>query len=97
MHRKALYCPWCKARINHVECYDQTDVDEFKHCHLRFDDTYEAEVILKDANLADIVSTIGRNLGWHIEWEVEDEATRYSRYDPRDEYVKPEERWPNDR
>ena len=77
--------------------YDQTDVDEFKHCHLRFEDTYEAEVILKDANLADIVSTIGRNLGWHIEWEVEDEATRYSRYDPRDEYVKPEERWPNDR
>jgi transcription elongation factor Elf1 len=30
MHRKALYCPWCKARINHVECYDQTDVDLFR-------------------------------------------------------------------
>lgn len=77
--------------------YEQTDVDEFKHCHLTFEDTYETEVILKDANLADVVSTISKHLDWHIGWEVEDEATRYSRYDPNDEYVKPEERWPNDR
>ena len=77
--------------------YEQTDVDEFKHCHLKFEDTYKVEIVMKDVNLADVVDTLSKHLGWHIEWEVEDKATGYSRYDPYDEYVKPEERWPNDR
>lgn len=29
-HRKALYCPWCKSTVNHIECRTQSDIDEFK-------------------------------------------------------------------
>ena len=90
------------ARISYkFDCedfpYDQKDVDEFRHCHLEFEDDYEIEVILKDATLVDIVKTIEKHLRWHIEWEVEDEAYKRRNYNPNDEYVKPEERWPNDR
>lgn len=30
MHRKKLYCPWCKVEINHIECKTQEDVEIFK-------------------------------------------------------------------
>lgn len=30
MHRKRLFCPWCKMEVNHVECRDIYDVEIFK-------------------------------------------------------------------
>lgn len=30
MHRKKLYCPFCKLEINHVECKTLEDIEEFK-------------------------------------------------------------------
>ena len=30
MHRKKLYCIYCKEEWNHVECKDMWDVEEFK-------------------------------------------------------------------
>lgn len=30
LHRKKLYCPWCKVTLNCVECRDDQDVFEFK-------------------------------------------------------------------
>lgn len=29
-HRKRLYCPWCRAEVNMVECKTYADVLEFK-------------------------------------------------------------------
>lgn len=29
MHRKKLYCPFCKEEVNHVECSSMADVEEF--------------------------------------------------------------------
>ena len=29
MHRKKLYCIYCKEEINHIECKTQEDVNEF--------------------------------------------------------------------
>ena len=29
-HRKALYCPWCKNEVNHIECKTPEDVIEFR-------------------------------------------------------------------
>lgn len=29
-HRKKLYCFYCKKEINHIECRNQAEVDEFK-------------------------------------------------------------------
>ena len=28
-HRKKLYCPWCKVTINHIECRNDEEVQEF--------------------------------------------------------------------
>lgn len=28
-HRKKLYCPYCKIEINHIECKNFEDVQEF--------------------------------------------------------------------
>lgn len=28
-HRKRLYCPWCKASVNHIEVRSQDELDEF--------------------------------------------------------------------
>ena len=28
-HKKALYCPWCKKLVNHVECTNEEDVEKF--------------------------------------------------------------------
>jgi hypothetical protein len=28
-HRKRLYCPYCKQEVNHIECKNQEDVEEF--------------------------------------------------------------------
>lgn len=30
MHRKKLYCPFCKEEINHVECKTIDEVEAFK-------------------------------------------------------------------
>lgn len=30
LHRKKLYCPYCKLEINHIECKTQDDIDAFK-------------------------------------------------------------------
>ena len=30
LHRKKLYCPWCKMTVNHIECRDQEDAYVFK-------------------------------------------------------------------
>ena len=30
MHRKKLYCPFCKNEVNHVECKTFEEVEEFK-------------------------------------------------------------------
>ena len=29
-HRKKMYCPWCREIINHIECYTDDDVTQFK-------------------------------------------------------------------
>ena len=31
MHRKKLYCIYCKQEVNHVECKDYAEVEEFKY------------------------------------------------------------------
>lgn len=28
-HRKKLYCPYCKEEVNHIECKNETDIEEF--------------------------------------------------------------------
>lgn len=28
-HRKKLYCPYCKMEINHIECKNMEDVEQF--------------------------------------------------------------------
>lgn len=30
LHRKKLWCPWCKIEVNHVECRTHADVEQFK-------------------------------------------------------------------
>ena len=30
MHRKKLYCLYCKEEVNHVECKDSEEVETFK-------------------------------------------------------------------
>lgn len=30
MHRKKLYCPFCKKEVNHIECKTFEEVEEFK-------------------------------------------------------------------
>ncbi len=30
MHRKDLYCPWCKHTVNHIECSTIEEEEEFK-------------------------------------------------------------------
>jgi len=29
-HRKKLYCIYCKQEVNHIECKNQAEVEEFK-------------------------------------------------------------------
>ena len=29
-HRKVLYCPVCKVNINHIECRNDSEAEEFK-------------------------------------------------------------------
>lgn len=29
-HRKKLYCFYCKEEVNHMECRNQAEIDEFK-------------------------------------------------------------------
>ena len=29
MHRKKIYCMHCKTEVNHIECKDMADVEEF--------------------------------------------------------------------
>ena len=31
MHRKKLYCVFCKQEVNHVECKTLDDVEEFRY------------------------------------------------------------------
>ena len=28
-HRKKLYCPYCKEEVNHIECKNEADIEEF--------------------------------------------------------------------
>ena len=30
LHRKKLYCPWCKKEVNHIECRTPEEIEEFK-------------------------------------------------------------------
>jgi hypothetical protein len=30
MHRKKLYCPWCRIEVNHIEIKNQWELEEFK-------------------------------------------------------------------
>lgn len=30
MHRKKLYCMFCKKEVNHIECKSMEDVEEFR-------------------------------------------------------------------
>lgn len=30
MHRKKLYCPFCKREVNHIECRTFDEVEEFR-------------------------------------------------------------------
>lgn len=30
LHRKKIFCPYCKVTVNHIECKDDEDVAEFK-------------------------------------------------------------------
>jgi len=32
-HRKALYCPWCCATLNCIECRNDEEVYEFKEAY----------------------------------------------------------------
>lgn len=29
-HRKKMYCPYCKVVINHIDCRNQEQIDQFK-------------------------------------------------------------------
>lgn len=29
-HRKRMYCPWCKVEVNHIECRNDFEVEDFK-------------------------------------------------------------------
>jgi transcription elongation factor Elf1 len=29
-HRKVLYCPWCKTKVNHIECSNEFEVTQFR-------------------------------------------------------------------
>lgn len=28
-HRKKLYCPFCKTEVNHIECKDYEEIEDF--------------------------------------------------------------------
>lgn len=77
--------------------YDQTDVDEFSYCHMKFSDRYIHEIDLKDKDIAEVIKEIVKDMRVHVEFEVEHRVKEYIDYDPRDEYVHPEERYPNKR
>lgn len=31
MHRKKLYCTFCKGEVNHIECKTLEDIEDFKY------------------------------------------------------------------
>ena len=42
-HRKKLYCFYCKEQVNHMECRNQAEIDEFK-------DAFERGEFVAEAN-----------------------------------------------
>ena len=42
-HRKKLYCFYCKEEVNHMECRNQAEIDEFKDAFERGEFIDEAE------------------------------------------------------
>ena len=42
-HRKKLYCFYCKEEVNHMECRNQAEIDEFKVAFERGEFIDEAE------------------------------------------------------
>lgn len=35
LHRKRMYCPWCKIDINHIECNTLDEIEIFKSNFLK--------------------------------------------------------------
>lgn len=44
LHRKWLYCPWCRKEINMIECKNDEDVKEFL---IRFNENFYKEEMEK--------------------------------------------------
>ena len=42
-HRKKLYCIYCREEVNHMECRNQAEIDEFKDAFERGEFIDEAE------------------------------------------------------
>lgn len=42
-HRKKLYCFYCQEEVNHMECRNQAEIDEFKDAFERGEFVDEAE------------------------------------------------------
>lgn len=49
-HRKKLYCFWCKATCNHIECKTQEDVINFQEKFENGEYKEEAKVSMKYCN-----------------------------------------------
>jgi hypothetical protein len=47
-HRKKLYCPTCKATLNHIECKNEYEVHEFKQMFAEGTFQEEAAISLKE-------------------------------------------------
>lgn len=54
-HRKKLYCPWCKAEINHVECRSFYDIEKFKEDFANGLYRQEAEESLRYARMSNLM------------------------------------------
>ena len=51
-HRKKLYCPNCRYVVNHIECKDQFEVNDFKM--LFADGYFQEEAIMSIKECAEI-------------------------------------------
>lgn len=51
-HRKNMYCPRCKRTVNHIECRDQFEVEEFLEDYKNgvYEDEARAELEYESAN-----------------------------------------------
>ena len=51
-HRKNMYCPRCRRTVNHIECRDQLEVEEFLEDFKNgvYEDEARAELEYESAN-----------------------------------------------